>query len=90
VGEQLPTLNISGNHWNSTILVGLNVPIFDGHVRENAIKQAKNNATKSEAVLDRVRIDAIREIVASQNALTTSVSAHQAAGVPPGNDRDLI
>ena len=81
VGEQLPTLNISGNHWNSTILVGLNVPIFDGHVRENAIKQAKNNATKSEAVLDRVRIDAIREIVASQNALTTSVSAHEAAGV---------
>ena len=37
IGEQLPTLNISGNHWNSTVLLGLTIPVFDGHQRGNAI-----------------------------------------------------
>lgn len=79
VGGQLPTLNISGSHWNSTVLVGLNFTIFDGRARKDAILQAQNNSAQAAANLDHIRIDAVREIVAAQDALTTSVSAHQAA-----------
>jgi outer membrane protein len=79
IGEQLPTLNITGNHWNSTVLLGLSVPIFDGHARANAISEAKNNSAKAAATLDQTRIVAIREIVGAQNALETSLAADEAA-----------
>lgn len=80
IGEQqLPTLNITGNHWNSTVLLGLSVPIFDGHARANAISEAKNNSAKAAATLDQTRILAIREIVGAQNALETSLAADEAA-----------
>ena len=80
IGEQqLPTLNITGNHWNSTVLLGLSVPIFDGHARANAISEAKNNSAKASATLDQTRIVAIREIVGAQNALETSLAADEAA-----------
>jgi outer membrane protein len=79
IGEQIPTLNISGNHWNSTILLGLTIPVFDGHVRANAIQQAKNNSEKAKATLDEIRLNAIREVVSAQNSLRTSIAANQAA-----------
>ena len=75
----MPTLNITGNHWNSTVLLGLSVPIFDGHARANAISEAKNNSAKAAATLDQTRIVAIREIVGAQNALETSLAADEAA-----------
>jgi outer membrane protein TolC len=79
IGEQqLPTLNITGNHWNSTVLLGLSVPIFDGRARANAISEAKNNSVKAAATLDQTRILAIREIVGAQNALETSLAADEA------------
>jgi outer membrane protein len=81
IGDQLPTLNISGNQWSSAVLVGLTIPVFDGKRREDVIQQAKNNTVKAAATLDRIRIDAIQEIVAAQNALRTSIAANQAAEV---------
>jgi outer membrane protein TolC len=81
VGEQLPTLNISGNHWNGTVLVGVSIPIFDAHQHANAVRQAKNNEDRANASLNQVRLNAIREIVIAQNALRTSLAAHDAAGV---------
>jgi outer membrane protein len=81
IGDQLPTLNISGNQWSSAVLVGLTIPVFDGKRREDVIQQAKNNSTKAAATLDRIRIDAIREIVGAQNGLRTSIAANQAAEV---------
>ncbi len=79
IGGQLPTLNISGNHWNSTILLGLSIPIFDGNQRANTIQQAKNNSEKARATLDEVRLNAVREIVSAQNSLKTSLEANEAA-----------
>ncbi len=79
IGEQLPTLNITGNQWNGTVLVGMSIPIFDGHRRANAIRQAKNDEDKAAATLDQVRLNAMREIVSAQIALRTSLAANDAA-----------
>ena len=81
IGQQLPTLNITGNQWNGTILVGLSIPIFDGHRRANAIQQAKNDEDKAAATLNEVRLNAVREIVSAQISLRTSLAANDAASV---------
>ncbi len=79
LGEQLPTLNITGNQWNGTVLVGMSIPIFDAHRRANAIRQAKNDQDKAAATLDQVRLNAMREIVSAQIAFRTSLAAYDAA-----------
>jgi outer membrane protein TolC len=79
IGQQIPTFNISGNHWNSTILLGMTIPVFDGRQRANAIQQAKNSSEKAKATLDEIRLDAAREVVSAQNSLRTSIAANQAA-----------
>jgi outer membrane protein len=79
IGEQIPTFNISGSHWNSTILLGLTIPVFDGRQRANAIQQAKNSSEKAKAMLDEVRLIAVREVVSAQNSVRTSIAANQAA-----------
>jgi len=81
IGQQLPTLNITGNQWNGTILLGLSIPIFDGHRRANAIQQAKNDEDKAAATLNEVRLNAVREIVSAQISLRTSLAANDAASV---------
>jgi outer membrane protein len=81
IGEQLPTLNISGNHWNGAIIGGVTVPVFDARQRADNIQQAKNDAAKAAATLDKVRMAAIRQVVAAQNTLKTSIAANQASAV---------
>jgi outer membrane protein TolC len=81
IGEQLPTLNITGNQWNGTVLLGVSIPIFDAHRRANAIQQAKNDEDKAAATLNEVRLNAVREIVSAQISLRTSLAANEAAAV---------
>ena len=80
-GQQLPTLNITGNQWNGTVLLGVSIPIFDAHRRANAIQQAKNEEDKAAATLNEVRLNAVREIVSAQISLRTSLAANDAAAV---------
>jgi outer membrane protein len=81
IGQQLPTLNITGNQWNGTILLGVSIPIFDAHRRANAIQQAKNDEDKAAATLNEVRLNAVREIVSAQISLRSSLAANDAASV---------
>jgi outer membrane protein len=81
IGQQLPTLNITGNQWNGTFLLGMSIPIFDAHRRANAIQQAKNDEDKAAATLNEVRLNAVREIVSAQISLRTSLAANDAASV---------
>ncbi len=81
IGEQLPTLNITGNQWNGTVLLGVSIPIFDAHRRANAIQQAKNDEDKAAATLNEVRLNAIRDVVSAQISLRTSLAANDAAAV---------
>ncbi len=79
IGEQLPTLNITNSQWNGTILLGASVPIFDGHRRANAIRQAKNDEDKAASTLTQVRLNALRDIVSAQIALRNDIAANRAA-----------
>ena len=81
IGDQSYPLNVAGNQWNGTALMGISIPVFDAHQRANAIQQAKNNENKATDTLDQVRLNAIREIVSAQNALRTAVAAYDAAAV---------
>jgi outer membrane protein len=78
-GQQPPTLNVGGNRWGSTVIVGVTVPLYDGRVRDSVLMQAQANADKAAATLDRVREEAVRQIVAAQNTLETSLAAHDAS-----------
>lgn len=81
IGEQLPTLNITGNQWNGTVLMGVSIPIFDAHRRANAIQQAKNDEDRAAAALDEIRLNAVRQIVSAEISLRTSLAANDAAAV---------
>ncbi|MCO5978735.1 TolC family protein [Ideonella oryzae] len=79
IGQQLPTLNVQGQRWSSTVLLGLSIPLYDGQVRDNALQQARNNADRAEAGWQRSRLEAARQVVTARNALATSLAACDAA-----------
>jgi outer membrane protein TolC len=81
LGQQPPTFNLSGNHWGATVLFGVTMPIYDGHTRDSALQQARADADKATATFERVRDEAVRQIVVAQNDLETSLAAHEAAVV---------
>ena len=89
IGEQLPTLNISGSQWNGTVLLGASVPIFDGHRRTNAIQKARNDEEKAASTLTQVRLNAMRDVVSAQAALRNSIAANRAAASLKGTARIL-
>ncbi len=61
-GQQPPTINVAGNHWGGTILLGVTVPLYDGGARRALEGQARNEAARSDAALERVRDEATREV----------------------------
>lgn len=78
-GSSATDVNITGNHFGGSILAGVTVPLFDGGTRAAALAKARAEADSADARLDRVRDEAIRQIVGSDNALRTSLSALEAA-----------
>jgi len=79
VGQVPPTFNVSGNQWNNTILFGLVVPLYDAGLRDSRLQQARAEADKATATSERIRDEAVRQIVAAQNAVETAVTAHEAS-----------
>ncbi len=79
VGNETPTLNLSGRHWGGTILGGVTVPLYDGGVRRAALEGARDRAVAAEAGLERAKLEAARQIVTAHNQLATSLSAGKAS-----------
>jgi outer membrane protein len=79
VGQQAPTVNINGNRLNGLVFAGVTVPLFDAGTRAAALAQARAEADSAEARMQRVRENAVRQIVLADNALDTSLSAYAAA-----------
>jgi outer membrane protein TolC len=77
--QQAPTFNVANSRWGSNVIVGVTVPLYDGRVRDSVLMQAQANADKAAATLDRVREEAVRQIVSAQNTLETSLAAHDAS-----------
>ncbi len=79
LGEASSTVNINNNRLGAAILAGVSVPVYDGGTRLAALKQAQADADSASAKLDQIRNNAVRQIVAADNALRTSLSAVAAA-----------
>jgi outer membrane protein len=79
IGQQSGTFNLSGGHWGSTVLLGVTVPLYDAGLRKSTLGQARATADAAAALSERVRDEAVRQIVAAQNALETSLEANDAS-----------
>ena len=78
-GQQPSTINIGGNNFGGTVILGVTIPIYDGGVRRALEGQARADAARTDAMLEQVRDDATREIVMAGNNVRTSLSAVQAS-----------
>ncbi len=78
-GQQPATVNIGGNSFGGTIILGLTIPIYDGGVRRALEYQAKSDIARTDALLEQIRDDATREIVAAGNGVKTSLAALSAS-----------
>jgi outer membrane protein len=75
-----PTLNLSSNSFSSLILGGITVPIFDGGMRAAALKQARDRADSAQTVLRQTVDESVKQVVAAETGLRTSLSAYTASG----------
>jgi outer membrane protein TolC len=78
-GQEPPTVNVNGHHFNGGIFVGVSIPLYDGGTRSAVLAQARAEADSADAKLTHVRDEAVREIVLADNNLRTSLSAYQAS-----------
>jgi len=78
-GGEGPFLNLSGNKFGGTVLMGVTVPLYDGGVRDAALKQAHIDADRADTQLTEVRDGAAREVISAGTSVKTSVAAHRAA-----------
>jgi outer membrane protein TolC len=81
VGQEAPTVNVSGSHLGGSLLAGISIPVYDGGSRAALLAQAQAESDSADQRMARVRDEAVRTIVLADNALRTSlvaVSASQA------------
>ena len=74
------SLNLSNRRFGATIMGGVTIPLFDGGRRRDALAQARLGRENAGLALDRVKNEAVRQIVLADNALRTSLSTYEAAG----------
>jgi outer membrane protein TolC len=78
VADQASIVNIDGRRLSGSVFAGVTVPLYDGGMRTAALARARAEADSAAARLTRVRDEAIRQIVASDNALRTSLATLEA------------
>src|SRR6185369_16679539 len=71
--------NVSGSQSATTVLMGVTVPLYDGQLRDSRLKQARAEADKAAATSERLKLEAVREIVAARNALATTLASNEAS-----------
>ena len=79
IGQQLPTVNLSGGRYGGSVIVGVTIPLYDGGLRSAVLAQARNDADSASTRLTRSREEAVRQIVTAQNTLQTTLAAQAAA-----------
>lgn len=79
VGQQAPTVNLNGSHYGVSAFLGVTIPLYDGGLRSAVLTQARNDAESASAKRVRTTQEAVRQIVAGQNTLQTSLASHDAA-----------
>jgi outer membrane protein len=79
IGQQAATVNVSQNLRNYTLFAGFTVPLYDAGMRVAALRQAQAKADSAALVLAHTQEEAVRQIVAAENALRTSLAANDAS-----------
>jgi outer membrane protein len=79
VGQGSPTFNVNNSRLGGIIFAGVTVPLYDGGIRAATLAQAHAEADSADARMAGVRDDAVRQIVLSDNALHTGLSAYAAS-----------
>jgi outer membrane protein TolC len=79
LGEQSSIVNLTGNRLNVTILAGISVPLYDGGLRAATLERARTKADSARVELTHTREEAVRQIVAADSWVRTSMSAHKAS-----------
>lgn len=79
-GQNLPTtFNISGSHLGGSVFAGVAMPVYDAGTRAALLAQARSDADAAGQRLERIRQDAVRQIVLADNALHTALESHSAS-----------
>jgi outer membrane protein len=79
IGQQAATVNVSQNVRNFTLFAGFTVPLYDGGTRLAALRQAQAKADSAALALAHTQEEAVRQVVAAENALRTSLAANDAS-----------
>jgi outer membrane protein len=79
IGQEAPTVNLSNSRYGGGVFVGITIPLYDGGLRSAVLMQARNDAESASERLARSQEEAVRQVVAAQNALQTSLASHDAA-----------
>ncbi|WP_213306312.1 TolC family protein [Paraburkholderia sacchari] len=79
VGDQAATVNLNGSRRSGGLFLGVTIPLYDGGLRSAVLMQARNDADSAAARLTRTKEEAVRQVVAAQNALSTSLASNDAA-----------
>jgi len=78
-GSVPATLNVSGPRWGGSVFGGFAVPIYDAGARAALLEQARSDVDAAAERLERIRQDAVRQIVLAQNALHTALQSYSAS-----------
>ncbi|MEI9939408.1 MAG: TolC family protein [Pseudomonadota bacterium] len=79
LGDDAPTLNLSGHEVGFTVLLGMTVAIYDGGRRAARVEQARAGIGKADDTLAGVRNEAVRQVVLAETTLKSSLAARDAA-----------
>jgi outer membrane protein len=79
VGDQAATVNLTGSRRSGSVFLGVTIPLYDGGLRSAVLMQARNDADSASEQLTRTKDEAVRQVVAAQNALSTSLASNDAA-----------
>jgi len=75
--QGLPTLTPRGA--SSAIMLGMNIPIFDGGLRREQLRQAQLEAQAAQETHQKSEHDALKEMYLAGDALRTALEAYHAA-----------
>ena len=80
IGQQASEIaNLTGNRFGATVFLGITVPVYDGGLRAAVLEQARAKADNANVALIHTREEAVRQVVAAENGLKTSLSSYSAA-----------
>lgn len=79
LGTQAPTLNLSSHRWSSSVLLGVSVPLYSGGEKNARLALARNHVQASADAFERVKLDAVTNIVGAASRLRTAAETVKAA-----------